>query len=85
MEVALQLSECFAAEVALQHWLFFSADVILTKSWAAASEKLQCNIEKAVLQKSGAFLALSCGSQAPTFRHPHLGPADVENNGRNRN
>ena len=57
-EVALQFSECCAAEVALQHWLSCSADVILTKSCAAASEKLQRNIEKAALQESGAFLPL---------------------------
>ena len=71
-EVAVQFSECCAAEVALQHLLFCSADVILTKSCTAASEKLQCNIEKAALQESGAFLPLSCGIQAPTFRHPRL-------------
>ena len=75
-EVALQFSECCAAEVALQHWLFCSAHVILTKSCAAASENLQCNIEKAALQESGAFLPLSCGFQAPTFGHPRLGPAE---------
>ena len=75
-EVALQFLECCAAEVALQHWLFCSAEVILTKSCAAASEKLHCNIEKAALQLSGAFLPLSCGFQAPTFRHPRLGPAE---------
>ena len=75
-EVALQFSECCAAEVALQHWLFCNADVILTKSCAAASEKPQCNIEKAALQESGAFLPLSCGLQVPTFRHPRLGPAE---------
>ena len=75
-DVALQFSECCAAEVALQHWLFCNADVILTKRCTAASEKVQCNIEKAVLQKGGAFLPLSCGFQAPTFRRPHLGPAD---------
>ena len=69
-EVALQFSECCAAEVALQHSLFCSADVILTRSCAAASEKLQRNIEKAPLQESGAFLPLSCGFQAPTFRRP---------------
>ena len=46
------------------------------KSCAAASEKLQCDIEKAALQESGAFLPLSCGFQAPTFWHPRLGPAD---------
>ena len=58
-EVALQFSECCAAEVALQHSLFCNADVILTKSCAAASEKLQCNIENAAMQESGAFLQLS--------------------------
>ena len=77
-EVALQFSECCAAEVALQHSLFCSTEVIWTKSCAAADEKLHCNIEKAALQESGAFLPLSCGLQAPTFRHPHkrrqLGP-----------
>ena len=72
-EVALQFPEC-AAEVALQHSLFCGADVILTKRCAAASEKLQCNIEKAALQESGAFLPFSCGFQGPTFRHPRLGP-----------
>ena len=75
-EVALQFSECCAAETALQHWLFCSADVILTRSCAAASEKLHCNIEKAALQESGAFLPLSCEFQAPTFRHPRFGLAD---------
>ena len=77
-EVALQFLECCAAEVALQHWLFCSAEVILTKSCAAASEKLHCNIEKAALQESGAFLPLSCRFQAPTFSHPRLGPADFQ-------
>ena len=77
-EVALQFSDCCAAEVALQHWLFCSADVIFTKSCAAASEKLQCNIGIAALQESGAFLLLSCGFQAPAFRHPRLGPADLK-------
>ena len=75
-EVALQFLECCAAEVALQHWPFCSAEVILTKSCAATSEKLHCNIGKAALQESGAFLPLSCGFQAPTFRHPRLGPAE---------
>ena len=75
-EVALQFSECCAAETALQHWLFWSAVVIWTKSCAATNEELHCNIEKAALQESGAFLPLSCGFQAPTFRHPRLGPAD---------
>ena len=70
-EVALQISESCAAEVALQHLLFCSVDVIVTKSCAAASEKLQRNIEKAALQESGAFLLLSAD-----FRLPRLGPAD---------
>ena len=55
-EVALQFSECCAAEVALQHWHFCIADVILTKSCAAASEKLQCNIKKLRCRE----VALSC-------------------------
>ena len=75
-EVALQVPECCAAETALQHWLFCSVEVIRTKSCAATNEKLHCNIDKAALQESGAFLPLSCGFQAPTFRHPRLGPAD---------
>ena len=75
-EVALQFSECCAAETALQHWLFCSAEVFWPKSCAAANEKLHSNIEKAALQESGAFLPLSCGFQAPTFRHPRLGLAD---------
>ena len=75
-EVALRFSGCCAAETALQHWLFCSAEVIWTKSCAAANEKLHCNIEKAALQESGAFLPLSCGLQAPTFRHPRFGLAD---------
>ena len=69
-EVALQFSECCAAETALQHRLFCSAEVIWTRSCAAANEKLHCKIGKAALQESGAFLPLSCGFQAPTFRHP---------------
>ena len=40
--------------------LFCSADAILTKSYAAASEKLQRNIEKAALQESAAFLQRPC-------------------------
>ena len=68
-EVALQFSECCAAETALQHWLFCSAEVIWTKSCAAANEKLHCNIEKAALQESGAFLPLSCGLVARAIRN----------------
>ena len=83
-EVALQFSECCAAETALQHWLFCSAEVIWPKSCAAANEKLHCNIEKAALQESGAFLPLSCGFQAPTFRHPRLGLAEIPQKYENR-
>ena len=54
------------------------------KSCAAANEKMHCNIEKAALQKSGAFLPLSCGFQAPTFKHPRLGPAENHICGENR-
>ena len=68
-EVALQFSECCAAETALQHWLFCSAEVIWTNSCAAANEKLHCNIEKAALQESGAFL-----QRFPAgFKPPRLG------------
>ena len=55
-EVALQFSECCAAETALQHRLFCNAEVIWTRGCAAANEKLHCNIEKAALHESGAFL-----------------------------
>ena len=75
-EVALQFLECCAAEATLKHSLFCSADVICTKSCAATNEKLHCNIEIAALQESGAFLLLSCGFQAPTFRHPRFGLAE---------
>ena len=47
----------------------------------STNEKLHCNIEKAALQESGAFLSLSCGFQAPTFRpprNPRLGPAECD-------
>ena len=64
-EVALQFLECCAAETALQHSLFCSADVFCTKSCAAANKKLHCNIEIAALQESGAFVPLACGFQAP--------------------
>ena len=77
-EVALQFSECCAAEVALQRWLFCSANAILIKSCAAASEKTEVQHGKTALQESGAFLPLSCGFQAPTSRHPRLGPAEVK-------
>ena len=76
-EAALQFSESCAAAVALQHSLFCSADAVFTRSCAATSEKLRCNIENPALQESGPFLPLSFGFQAPTFRRPHLGPADL--------
>ena len=44
---ALQFSESCAAETALQHSLFCSADVVFTRSCAATNEKLHCNTEKA--------------------------------------
>ena len=69
-EVALQFSECLAAEIALQHWLFCSADVIMTKSCAASSEKLQCNIESLKLRCRK--VALSCCFPAD-FKLPRLG------------
>ena len=71
-EVALQFSECCAAEVVLQHWLFCSANVLLTKSCAAASENCSATLKKL----RGKKVALSCRFQAPTFWHPRLGPAD---------
>ena len=71
MEVALQFFECRAAETALRHSLFCNADVICTKSCAAANKKLHCNIEIAALQESGAFLPLS---EIPAgFKPPRLG------------
>ena len=75
-QAKLLFSESCVAEVALQHSLFCSADIVFTKSCAATSEKLHCNIETASLHESGAFLPLSCGFQAPTFGHPRLGCAE---------
>ena len=43
---------------------------------ALQQEKLQCNIEKAALRESGAFLSLCCRFQAPTSRLPRLGPTE---------
>ena len=43
--------------------------------------KLRCSFRNAALQKLhcniGFSAALSCGFQAPTFRHPRFGPADL--------
>ena len=83
-EVALQFSECCAAEAALQHSLFCNADTIFTQSCTATSEKLHCNIDKAALQESGALLPLSCRFQAPTFRHPRFGLAETSLHSRHR-
>ena len=76
----LQFLACCAAEIALQHSLFCNADVICTKSCAAANEKLHCNIEIAALQESGAFRPLSCGFRAPTFRHTRFRLAETIGN-----
>ena len=75
-EVALQFSESCAAEVAPQHSLFYSAEQQIYQKLRRNKRKLHCNIGKAALQKSGAFLPLTCRFQAPTFRHPRLGPAE---------
>ena len=46
MEVALQFSESRAAEVTLQHSLFCSADVILTKSCASTGKESALQLGK---------------------------------------
>ena len=69
----LRCRNCIATFAFLQSGSRFA------KSCAATNEKLHCNIKKAALQESGAFLPLSCGFQAPTFRLPRLGPADSKN------
>ena len=72
---------CNFRKVALQKLhcnIWFSA--VRTSFWAKTAlpqaKGLHCNIEKNALQESGAFLPLFCGFQAPTFRHPRLGPAE---------
>ena len=40
------------------------------------TKKRHCNIEERRCRKVALFLPLSCGFQAPTLRHPHLGPAE---------
>ena len=55
-EVALQFSESCAAEVALQHSLFSSADIIFTKSCAATNENCIATLRKLHCKK----VALSC-------------------------
>ena len=63
----LRCRSCTATFAFLQCGSHFSQKLRCSK------RKLHCNIEKAALQESGAFLPLSCGFQAPTFRHPRLG------------
>ena len=63
------LASLFKEVTVFKDWLFCSADVISTISCAAASEKLHCNIEKAALQESGAFLQRF----AAGFKPPRLG------------
>ena len=76
-EVALQFSECCGADVALQALAFLQCGCHFDQKLRCSKQKLQCNIEKAALQESGDFLPLSCGFQAPTFRHPRLEPAET--------
>ena len=69
-EVALQFSECCAL-LKLHCNIRFSALVPKAalqqaKNCSATLKKLRCR-----------EVPLSCGFQAPTFRHPHLGPAEV--------
>ena len=70
-EVALQFSECCAAEVALQHSLFCSGGHFRQKL-CCSKRKLQCSIVKKLLCRK---VALSCRLPAD-FRLPCLGPAD---------
>ena len=63
------------AEVSLQHSLFCSANVILTKSCAATNKHLHCNIDKLRCTK------VEFAFRFPTdFRLPHVGPADFQSN-----
>ena len=72
-EIALQFSERCAAESALQHSLFCSADVICSKSCAATKTKnCTATLKKLRCTKVALSWPLSCGFQAPTFRHPCL-------------
>ena len=59
----LRCRNCTAAFAFLQRGSHFYQTLRCNK------RKLCCNIEKAALQESGAFLPLSCGFHAPTFRH----------------
>ena len=57
-----------------------SAEVIFTKFKAALQQAKNCSatLKTQALQERGAFLPVSCGFQAPTFRPPCLGPADLK-------
>ena len=63
-----QFSECCAAEVALQHWLFCSADVILTKAALQGAKNCTATSKKLHCKK----VALSCRFPAG-FKPPRLG------------
>ena len=71
-------SECCAAETALQHWLFCSAEVIWTKSCTAANEKTALQHRKNCVAGKWRF---SCrfptGFKPPRFRHPRFRPAET--------
>ena len=67
-EVALQFLECCAAETALQHSLFCRADVICTKSCAAANENCTATSKSLRCRK----VAPSCRFLAG-FKPPRLG------------
>ena len=77
-EVALQFSESCAAAT----FAFLQCRRHFYQKPRCNQRKLHCNIGKAALQESGALLQLSCGSQAPTFRLPRLGPTDSYRNSR---
>ena len=68
----LRCRSCTATLAFLQCGCHFDQKAALQCS----KRKLQCDFEKTALQQSGAFLPLSCGFQAPTFRHIRLGPAE---------
>ena len=68
MKVALQFSECCAAEVALQHSPFCSAEIVFTKICAAANENCTATSKKLRCRK----VALSCRFPAG-FKPPRFG------------
>ena len=57
-------------------FFFCNADVIFYQKLRCSKRKTALQHWKAALQESGAFLPLSCGFQAGTFRLPRLGPAE---------